>query len=169
MEHFWSRRRILQFIGLFFGLVLGLTAVMRLSWVESKLIIPHTEAVTSISSWLLQRTGVDATASGTRIVSPGFTVEIRRGCDGVEAGILLASACLAYPFPWKRRLLGMLWGCGVITVTNLFRIVTLFLIGLGAPHSVFQFAHIYVAQFLVIAAAMVFWIFWAGRETGVPR
>ena len=91
-------------------------------------------------------------------------MNIRRGCDGVVATILLVSACLAYPLAWKSRLSGVLWGYVLIFALNLVRIVGLFIAGLNGSEQTFGFLHTYVSQFIVIALTMVFWIYWVGRE-----
>lgn len=94
-------------------------------------------------------------------------MSIRRGCDGIVATILLVSACLAYPLSWKRRLSGVLLGYLLIFSLNLIRIVGLFVAGLKGSAQTFGIVHTYVSQFVVIALAMVFWIYWVGRERTV--
>lgn len=51
-------------------------------------------------------------AQGKVIWDPtsGFAVSIEAGCNGVEAGIILISAMLAYPASWSARLIGILLG-----------------------------------------------------------
>jgi len=44
----------------------------------------------------------------------GFAVTILAGCNGVEAMIVLLAAMLAYPAPWKRRLIGLLVGALIV-------------------------------------------------------
>ena len=44
----------------------------------------------------------------------GFGVSIEAGCNGVEAMIILASAMLAFPAPWKHRLAGVAIGFAAI-------------------------------------------------------
>jgi exosortase/archaeosortase family protein len=106
---------------------------------------------------------VPVTTQGTGIFHAAFAVDIRRGCDGVEATILLVSACLAYPLSWRNRALGTVWGYLLIFVANLIRVVGLFLIGAKASLATFNLFHVYVSQFAVIALTMVFWIYWIGR------
>ena len=48
----------------------------------------------------------------------GFAVELRDGCNAVNVTILLWSAVLAFPAPWKMKALGLLGGSLVIQVTN---------------------------------------------------
>ena len=126
--------------------------------------MPYTESIAWLSGWVLDLLGFPAQVQGTIIRQDHFAVDIRKGCDGIVASLLLVSACLAYPFTWKNRLLGTLWGYGLIFTLNLVRIVGLFIAGLKGSAQTFNFLHTYVSQFAVIALAMVFWVFWAGRE-----
>ena len=96
-------------------------------------------------------------------------MDIRKGCDGVVATLILISACLAYPLSWHQRFWGTVWGYLLIQVLNLIRIVGLFLLIQRGSHQIFDFFHTYVSQFIVIAAAMVFWIYWVGRQRAAAR
>lgn len=159
----------LRFVGLFFLFVLGFTLVFQSAWVDKKIILPYTSFIAAISSEILGFLDIPAQAQGTLIREDRFAVDIRRGCDGVVATILLVSACLAYPFSWKGRVLGTLWGYALIFTADLIRIVGLFIVGLKGSAQTFDFLHVYVSQFVVIALTMVFWIFWAGRQKTVHR
>ena len=155
---------IIRFVGLFIILVLALTFILQLSWVDENLVAPYTAFLARISGGILQFLGVPAHAVGTTLRKESFVLEIRRGCDGLEATFLLISACLAYPATWGSRLLGALWGYGLIFILNLARIVGLALIGFGGTVESFEFFHIYISQFAVVALTMVYWILWAGRQ-----
>ena len=154
----------LRFVGLFLACVLGLTFFVQLSWTDQTLVLPCTESITRLSGSVLRLLGFPAQVQGTIIRQDHFGVDIRRGCDGIVASLLLVSACLAYPFTWKNRLLGTLWGYCLIFMRNLVRIVGLFIAGLKGSTQTFNFLHTYVSQFAVIALATVFGVFWAGRE-----
>ncbi len=157
-------KTVLRFVGLFFALVLSLTLLVQISWIDSNLIGPYTEVLAKIAGGVLSLAGTDAQVLGTVIRKGAFAVDIKRGCDGVVASILLISACLAYPFSWRDRLLGTVIGYGLIFTLNMIRIVGLFLVGLSGSTRTFDFFHTYVSQFAVIAVTMVFWVFWAGRQ-----
>ncbi len=159
----------LRFVGLFVLLVVVLSWLVQLEWVDRHLIGPYTSVLASMAAGLIRVLGVEASNFGSIIQQAGFAVDIKRGCDGVVASILLISACLAYPFSWKNRLLGTLIGYGLIFTLNMIRIVGLFMIGLGGSDQLFDFFHTYVSQFVVIAVTMVFWIFWAGRQSAAVR
>ncbi len=159
----------LRFVGLFVLLVVVLSWVVQLEWVDRNLIGPYTGWLAGLATAIIGILGVEAQSYGSIIQQAGFAVDIKRGCDGVVASILLISACLAYPFSWKNRLLGTLIGYALIFTLNMVRIVGLFLIGLGGSDQLFDFFHTYVSQFAVIAVTMVFWIYWAGRRSSPVR
>lgn len=158
-------RASIRFLVTFFVLVLGSSFLVRLSWIDQHAILPYTRWIVRISSDLLNFLGTTVGSRDTYLVDPGgFTVNVRRGCDGVVAGLILVSAVLAYPARWKSRLTGILAGFSLIFVLNLVRILALFWIGLhGSPRS-FNFVHTYVSQFVIIGLAMVFWLFWVQRQ-----
>ncbi len=157
-------RKALTFIGLFFGLVLLLNVVIAWSWVDSNIILPYTEAITGFSGQVLNLIGYPVTRTSTILRSDNFAVDIRRGCDGVVATVLLISACLAYPSNFRQKLFGAAAGYGLIFFLNLLRIIVLFILGDEGAMEMFDFVHTYVAQFAVIALTMVFWVYWAGRQ-----
>jgi len=137
-----------------------LTFVAQLPTVNNTVILPYTTWIAGISATTIQLSGVEAHAEGTQLLGEHFAVEIRRGCDGVEATILLVAACLAYPMPWRDRILGTALGYLLIFVLNLVRIIVLFRLGDAGYERAFEFFHVYIAQFAVITAVMVFWIYW---------
>ncbi len=168
---FVSRWRIdsasLKFGAIFFALVVVLTLLIQIPWIDDHIIGPYIRILASIGGGIIGLYESDVSTAGSVIRKGAFAVDIKRGCDGVVASILLIAACLAYPFSWRSRALGTLFGYALIFTLNMVRIVGLFLIGLHGSSETFEFFHVYVSQFAVIAITMVFWIFWAGREQPV--
>ena len=105
--------------------------------------------------------------NGTVIQSPRFAVNIRNGCNGVEAMLIFLAAVLAFPAPWKARLLGLAIGAVAIQAVNLVRVVALYLTGAYFP-SLFDASHTVVWQTIVILFSVLLWILWANR-LGAPR
>lgn len=157
-------RRAMRFVVLFFAFVLGFNVLMEISWVQENFVLPYTTFIAKVSAGLLGLFDNSIQVSGTIIRSDSFAVDIRRGCDGVIATIILISACLAFPLAWKQRASGALLGYLLIQILNLVRIVGLFLLGAAGAATLFDFFHTYVSQFFVIALTMVFWIYWIGRQ-----
>lgn len=159
-------RTALRFVVVFFLLVLFFTFLARLAWVDERVIAPYVAWLAEVIAFFMAFLGITAEAQGTLIRNPAFVVDIRRGCDGVVATLILLSALAAYPARWRDRLWGFAAGFFLIFSLNLIRVVVLFWLGMHGS-SLFDLVHNYVSQFIVIALAMVFWLFWAGKQRPV--
>lgn len=104
-------------------------------------------------------------ADGASVVSPSCRMTLMRGCDGVEAWLLLATALIAFPMPIRRRATGILWGTALVFGLNLFRIVTLFHLVRIKPDW-FDVAHGLVWQTLMVVA--VGWFVWVWMQAAPP-
>ena len=122
---------------------------------------PFTSGLAWVSAQLIELTGRDIIATGViiRDVSTQFAVEIAAGCNGVEAMILLIAAMLAFPSPWRYKLIGILVGLSAIQVLNLARIVSLFFLGMW-NETAFEWAHLYIWQALIMLDALIVWLLW---------
>jgi exosortase H (IPTLxxWG-CTERM-specific) len=89
----------------------------------------------------------------------GFGVRIERGCNGVEAVIILFAAIFAFPAPLKNKLIGFFIGFLAIQGLNLVRIVSLFYLGQWNQVA-FEWFHLYLWQALIILDALVVWLIW---------
>lgn len=145
-----------------FLVLLGiLFTVELLNPVQEHVVIPFTALLARISAEIMQFFDSDVTSSGIiiRSLSSGFSVEIRAGCNGVEAVIILFAAVFAFPAPWKHKIVGFVAGFFAIQALNLVRIVSLFYIGQWS-FTAFKWAHLYVWQALIILDALVVWLIW---------
>ena len=157
-----ENRRTLLFVVLF-GLFLGAGYLLSIYRpVVEHAIIPFTALISKVSSLLLRLFGSEAHAAGTRLSGQGVSFELRNGCNGVWATIIFVSAVLAFPSPLRIKLWGVLLGVCAIFVINLARVLSLYYIVLYYP-TLFEGAHIYVWQSVVIGAAVLLWLFWAQR------
>lgn len=89
----------------------------------------------------------------------GFGVSIEAGCNGVEASIVLIAAVLAFPSSWRMKLWGIGLGFVAVQGVNLIRIVSLFFLGQW-NYQVFEFAHLYMWQALIMLDVLVVWLLW---------
>ena len=105
-----SNVEALRFIALFGALVVGLTLLVQYPWINQRLILPYTESIAWVSSGVLGLFDSGVSVSSTIIQSGQLAVDIRKGCDGVVATLILISACLAYPLSWHQRFWGTVWG-----------------------------------------------------------
>ena len=77
------------------------------------------------------------------------------------------AAVFAFPATFSAKAVGAALGVAVIHLINLVRVCALFLIGLYA-RQFFHDTHVYVAQALVVAAAVALWLYWVGRFAHAP-
>jgi exosortase H (IPTLxxWG-CTERM-specific) len=124
-------------------------------------VLPFTELLARISAGLvtLFDAGVHAEGIILRSLDNGFAVSIEPGCNGIEASIVLIAAILAFPAPWKHKLIGLLAGLTAIQALNLARIISLFYLGQWNM-AVFEWAHLYLWQALIMLDALVVFVVW---------
>lgn len=162
----WQRyRRELGFL-ILFVLILGASFTL-ISWnpVNDRVIEPFTAAIARAGGATLNLLGQQTTMNGTVIRSERFAVNIRNGCNGVEAMLIYFAAVLAFPATWKSRLLGVGLGFVAIQLVNLIRVVALFLTGVYLP-KLFDSSHTVIWQTVVILSGVLLWILWANRFAG---
>ncbi len=160
------RGRALAFLARFAGLLLFFAGALALAPVDEAVVRPFTAGIAHICGAILRATGEPVTVQGTQIRSETFSVEIENGCNGLETVLLYASAVLAFPAPWRKRLSGLLLGMAAIQAFNLLRVVTLFWIGAHRP-ALFQTSHTVIWQSLVVIFGVLLFLAWATRSGGV--
>ncbi len=110
--------------------------------------------------------GFAVSVDGTRISAGGFAVDVTEACSGVVPTAIYSAAVIAYPASWSARCVGLALGAVVIHALNVLRVVGLFLVGLFA-NPYFHYTHVYLAQALIIVAAVATWLYWAQRFVNV--
>ena len=152
---------MIRFFVLFTVLLIGLFTLEILQPVEKHVILPFTSVIADISVWLIQGfdDNVMAVSNVIRDKTTGFGVRIERGCNGVEALIILFAAIFAFPAPLKSKLIGFAIGFVAIQGLNLVRIISLFYLGQWNQVA-FEWFHLYLWQALIILDALVVWLIW---------
>jgi len=150
---------MLRFFLIFVLVLAVLFGVEMLNPVQTAVIMPWTTLVAHASAKLAQFIDPSVIASGRELRSPSFSVSIEPGCNGVEAAIVLAAAMLAFPASWMMKLWGIVIGFAVVQAVNLIRVVTLFFIGKWSL-KVFEFAHLYMWQALIMLDVLIVWLLW---------
>jgi exosortase H (IPTLxxWG-CTERM-specific) len=152
---------MLRFILLFLLYLAILFGLELLHSVDAHVILPFTAAIAKISAGIVGLFDSHAVAFGKILQSTanGFAISIERGCNGVEAVIILVAAMLAFPAPWKHRLAGIGIGFLAIQALNLVRIISLFY--LGQWNRVwFDWFHLYLWQALIVLDALIAFLVW---------
>jgi len=157
-----SKRPILKF-GLTLAVLMALFYTFNIfcpAHVTNRFFSSYQHFNAEVSGSLLTMLGHDITVSGETISSPGFSVNIRHGCDAVEPTALFIFAVLAFPAPFLKKLPGVIAGTVFLAIINIIRIVSLFLIGVYYPKA-FHTMHVDVWQAIFILFAIVAWVLWA--------
>ena len=155
-------RRSILFLVKFVLVMLALYAVVAIHPVNDHAIEPFTAALTWCASRVVLLIGESATLSGTVIRTPAFAMDVRNGCNGIEALILLVAGMLAYPAGAGARILGIAGGFLIVELVNVFRIAMLVWIGVHHRAS-FDFFHVAVWQTLIILISVALFVFWSRR------
>lgn len=165
---------MLKFV-ILFPIYLVILFVLEL-WapVDQHVIVPWTDFLADVSGWLMHTFDSEVTVHGNIVASnvTGFAIAIERGCNGVEAVIILIAAMLAYPARWLERLAGIVIGLLCIQGVNLVRIVSLYYLG-NWNRVWFDWFHLYIWQALIVVDALVVFLIWLSwirrRETRRER
>ncbi len=163
----------MRFFMCFIALVAILFGLNMLQVVQEHVVLPWTALLAQICAWLVTTFDSTAMAAGKVLWDPatGQGVSIEPGCNGVEACLLLFAAVLAYPSSWKAKFWGMLLGFFAIQIVNVVRVISLFYLLLWNK-AVFDFAHEYLWQSLIMLDVLVVWLLWVRRinrdDAGAP-
>ncbi len=150
--------RFVVFLAVFYALV-------AIRPVNDAVVVPFTAFLVRISAGLLGAIGEKVVTEGTVIRSSLFAVDVKNGCNGIEATLLLLAAMLAFPAPAKARIAGIAAGLAAIQVVNLVRIVSLFWLG-AHRRDVFDLFHAAVWQSLLILLAVGIFVVWGRTLRG---
>ena len=157
-----------RFVTLFVVILVALFALELTPPAQRVFVLPWTEALARISAGLITLfdPGVAAFGKVLQDTASGFAVTIEAGCNGIEAAIILVAAMLAFPAPWKHRVLGILAGLAAVQALNIVRVISLFYLGQWNTEA-FHWAHLYLWQALIMLDVLVVWLVW--MRTLPPR
>jgi len=145
----------------FLGLQATLFGLELTPWAQSWFVVPWTNTLAAISAGIVKLfdPGVLSQGKVLQSASNGFAVSIEAGCNGVEATIVLVAAILAFPAPWKSKLVGLAIGIIAVQGLNIVRVISLFYLGQW-NFNVFEWAHLYVWQALIMLDVLIVWLLW---------
>lgn len=152
---------MLRFFLLFMALLVTLFGLRITNFAREAVTLPFTGVLADVSAFLITLFDSDVVTEGViiRSLSNGFAVAIAPGCDGIEAVIILVAAVLAFPAPWKHKLVGIAIGFFAIQALNLVRIISLFYLGQWSQVA-FDWFHLYLWQALIVLDALAVWLIW---------
>ncbi len=152
---------MVRFFILFVVILVTLFAAELTPPVQSAVVLPWTEALVRISVGLITLFDSHVAFFGKILQSTtnGFAISIEAGCNGIEAAIVLIAAMLAFPAPWKHRLIGILAGLSAVQALNVVRVISLFYLGQWNM-TAFEWAHFYLWQALIMLDVLIVWLVW---------
>lgn len=119
----------------------------------------YNQFVVVAASGMLNAVGLPCTYQGFVLILPSLALEVKFGCNGLEAVLIYSIAVLAYPTQWRRKLVGIAAGFFIIQAANFLRMLMLVYAGLHLKR-LFDYIHVYIAQGLMIALALaVFFVY----------
>ncbi len=150
-----------RFFLIFIVVLAVLFRIDMLDDVQRVAVEPWTSLLATISAGLVTPFDADVAHHGRILMSKatGFAVSIEAGCNGIEAAIVLIAGMVAFPARWGQRLLGFAIGFLAIQALNLLRIVSLYYLGKWNM-AVFEFAHLYLWQALIMLDVLIVWLLW---------
>jgi len=156
----YGKRPIFQFVGLFVVLMGVFFALTMIDTVQKNIIPSYMRFYASASAAVMNLFGEGASADGTSVASPRYSVNIRHGCDALAPSALFIAAVLAFPGSFRSKIPGLIAGTLVLAVINLVRIITLFYTGIHFPKW-FETMHVDVWQPAFVLLSLTLWVLWA--------
>lgn len=150
-----------RFIAVFVIVLAVLFGIEKLNPVQAAVIHPWTSFIAWLSAQMMTVFDPDVLSHGRILQSQltGFGVSIESGCNGIEALIILIAGVVAFPAPWKLKLIGISAGCVAVQAVNVIRVISLYYLGKW-DQEVFEFAHLYLWQALIMLDVLVVWLLW---------
>ena len=130
----------------------GLFAVLGSPWVESRLVLPLTQAQKEAADYYGGR--------------PATPVAATLECSGADVLALCLGAILACPVSWRRRLAGATLGVALVVALNTVRIATLGHAA-GSP-ALFETLHLQVWPAVLVLATAGYVFAWMRAAVGGP-
>ncbi len=150
-----------RFFIMFSLILIALFALELVKSVQVWVVMPWTEILARVSAAILVL--FDSSVQVHGVVIQNMTtfsgVSIEPGCNGVEACIVLIAAIIAFPAPWKYKLMGVAAGVLAVQGLNILRIISLFYLVQWSA-AAFKFAHLYLWQALIMLDVLVIWLVW---------
>jgi exosortase/archaeosortase family protein len=164
------RRRVVRFAVLFGLLLFAFEVTFALVLAQSAPFLSYLEVNARCATTALRTCGVPCLHDGTAIAFGGVGVDVRRGCDGLQATGLYAAAILAFPAGALYKVLGIVAGTLVLLPLNVARISSLLVLRLHVSEDSFQTVHVVAWPLAFMLASLLLWVVWARlRPLGSSR
>ena len=143
-----------------FVLLIGLEPIKKIIDINGL----YTSMIMYLSYLALKPFGIVQGIHGSIITLQGLSLDVRFGCNGLEAFLIYTVAILSFPAGITKKILGIVGGFLVLQVLNVLRIAGLGLSGIYLEQY-FYYIHIYVAQGIMIVLALICFLVWLNYAT----
>ena len=157
---FTDRAPVVKFLLGFMVCLLLFYAFYYSSFYRNYLEVPFLNLQATISNLLLNALGYSTEVVETTILGGGFSVNIKGGCDGLEAMAILVSGILIFPISFRLKIPGLLVGVLLLLLLNLLRIAGLYMAGFHFSQAVFDILHIQGGFIIFTMISVLFWFIW---------
>ena len=155
-----DRHPVVKFLLGFVGCMLIFYVFYYSSLYRDHIEIPLLNTQANISNALLNLFGYGTVVNETIISGGGFAVDIKSGCDGLEAMAILISGILIFPTSFKLKVPGLLWGLGLLAILNILRIAGLYISGRHFSAEVFDILHVQGGFIIFTTISVLIWFMW---------
>jgi len=155
---------ILRFASLFFLFLIGFSVLSVATNLQNHLHLAEIGLAQS-ATWMAQRVGSAAVATGNLIAVSGLTLDINHECTGVFVLFVLISFIGAYPATLRAKATGAVIGVTLLSLVNILRVATLVRVVEFRP-ALFVYFHEYVWQgafLMLVTLYAVTWVEWVQR------
>ena len=143
-----------------FVLLIGLEPIKKIVDINGL----YTTMIVYLSNLALKPFGIVQGIHGSVIALKGLALDVRFGCNGLEAFLIYTVAILSFPAGITKKMIGITWGFVILQVLNIMRIAGLGLSGIYL-RQYFYYIHIYVAQGIMIAFSLICFLIWLNYAT----
>ncbi len=160
---------------IFFAITITLHAIWRI-WVYQfdfllfgkDIVAPSFEFLTDIvrnwAAWVANHIlQIETHIEGEVLVNNGFDrLGVIFGCSGLKQFYQFTGLMLLFPGPWKKKLWFIPLGIFIIHLTNVFRIVVLYVIVIYKYHW-FDFSHDWILRPFFYVVMFLLWVWWVEK------
>jgi len=129
--------RYTLFVIMFSLILFAMTDQSWFASISSKINILYAK----ISSFIINIFGEDTYVINDHIGSKEFSMSLRKGCDALAPIILYSTAILAFPVKFSTKWKSIFIGIALLSILNVIRIATLYIIGSYASETIFDLMH----------------------------
>ena len=119
----------------------------------------YTRMIVYLTSQVLKPFHIVKTSHDSIIYLNKIALNVQFGCNGLEAFLIYTVGILAFPATYRKKIMGIVLGFLILQLLNIFRIALL-AITATYYYSIFDVVHLYIAQGVMIAAALFIFLLW---------